>query len=73
MLHSLCCRLGSQPSLWQSARSVTQNYLTSSGCYPLGLYSNLHGMLYIQAFDLLEMLKKEEEMLSSIKEKQEKV
>lgn len=30
-------------------------------------------MLYIQTFDLLEMLKKEEEMLSSIKEKQEKV
>lgn len=30
-------------------------------------------MLYIQAFDLLEMLKKEEEMLTSIKEKEEKV
>lgn len=29
--------------------------------------------MYFQAFDLLEMLKKEEEMLSSIKEKEEKV
>lgn len=50
-----------------------QNYFTSSSCYPLGLYSDFLEMLYIQAFDLLEMLKKEEEMLSSIKEKEEKV
>ena len=50
-----------------------QNYLTSPGCCSLRVYSKFPGFLYIQAFDLLEMLKKEEEMLSSIKEIQEKV
>lgn len=39
-------RLGLRPSLWQFARWVMQKYLTSSGCYPLGLYSDFWNAIY---------------------------
>ena len=65
-------RLGSLPYLWQSVRLVC-TYATVSVVEASVSIVLMFILCHIQALDMLDMLKKEEEMLSAVKDRQSKV